>query len=137
MRRNAHVRFGGRAEETTGWKHPHGASARPYTQHPTGEGWLYLACVLDVCSRRIVGWSMAEHADTNLVVNAVQMAMTARDPRVGLVHHSDQGAQYTSLAFGRELQDLGLVGSMGRTGTAHDNAAMESFFASLQTELLD
>jgi transposase InsO family protein len=107
------------------------------TQHPTGEGWLYLACVLDVCSRRIVGWSMAERADTELVVNAVQMAVTARDPRVGLVHHSDQGAQYTSLAFGRELQDLGLVGSMGRTGTAHDNAAMESFFASLQTELLD
>jgi putative transposase len=59
------------------------------TQHPTGEGWLYLACVLDVCSRRIVGWSMAERADTNLVVNAVQMAVTARDPRVGLVHHSD------------------------------------------------
>jgi len=107
------------------------------TQHPTSEGWLYLACVLDVCSKRIVGWSMGERADTNLVVNAVQMAVTARDPSVGLVPHSDQGAQYTSLAFGRELHDLGLVGSMGRTGTAHDNAAMESFFASLQTELLD
>ena len=107
------------------------------TQHPTGDGWLFLACVLDVCSKRIVGWSMGERADTNLVVNAVQMAVTARNPSVGLVHHSDQGTQYTSLAFGRELHDLGLVGSMGRTGTAHDNAAMESFFASLQTELLD
>lgn len=107
------------------------------TQHQTGEGWLFLAAVMDVFSKRVVGWSMGDRATTELVVNAVEMAVTNRQPQPGTVHHSDQGSQYASLAFGRHLEDSGLVGSMGSTGDAYDNAAMESFYATLQTELLD
>src|SRR5690606_27126573 len=106
-------------------------------QHPTKEGWVYLAAVMDVFGRRIVGWSMGEHMQAELVVNAVEMAVTNRRPAPGLIHHSDRGSQYGSLVFGQRLKASGIVGSMGGKGDAYDNAAMESFFATLQTELLD
>jgi putative transposase len=107
------------------------------TQHPTWEGWLYVAVVLDAYSRRVVGWAMADHIRAELVIEALQMAIGNRRPGPGLVHHSDQGSQYTSLAFGRTLRAAGMVPSMGSVGDAYDNALAESFFATLQTELLD
>jgi putative transposase len=107
------------------------------TQQRTGEGWLYLAVVLDTFSRRIVGWSMADHLRTELVLDALDMAIAQRQPAPGLVHHTDHGCQYTSLAFGRRLQHAGLVASMGTIGDALDNAVAESFFATLECELLD
>jgi putative transposase len=107
------------------------------TQQRTGEGWLYVAVVLDCFSRRIVGWSMAEHLRTELVLDALDMAIAQRQPGAGLVHHTDHGCQYTSLAFGRRLQQAGLVASIGTIGDALDNAVAESFFATLECELLD
>jgi len=107
------------------------------TQQRTDQGWLYLAVVLDAFSRRIVGWSMAEHLRTELVLDALDMAIAQRQPAAGLVHHTDHGCQYTSLAFGRRLQQAGLVASMGTVGDALDNAVAESFFATLECELLD
>jgi putative transposase len=106
------------------------------TYLPTQEGFLYLAFILDVYSRRIVGWSMASHMRTELVVDALQMAVWRRKPSAGLVHHSDRGVQYTAISFGRRLEEVGIVPSMGRSGTALDNAMAESFVATLKTELL-
>jgi putative transposase len=103
----------------------------------TWSGFLYLAVVLDACSRRIVGWSMAGHLRTSLILDALDMAIHHRRPAGGLVHHSDRGTQYTSLAFGRRCREAGIVQSMGSTGDAYDNAMAESFFATLETELLD
>jgi putative transposase len=107
------------------------------TYIPTWAGWLYLAVVLDVFSRRVVGWAMADHLRTELVVDALDMAIWNRRPDPGLVHHSDQGCQYTSLAFGRRLREAGLVASIGSVGDCFDNAVTESFFATLECELLD
>jgi putative transposase len=108
------------------------------TEHPTREGKVYLAAVLDVYARRIVGWSIADHLRAELVVDALEMARWRRRPARGeTVLHSDRGAQYTSWAFGRRLREAGLLGSMGRVGSAYDNAMMESFFSTLQRELLD
>jgi transposase InsO family protein len=107
------------------------------TQQRTDEGWLYVAVVLDCFSRRIVGWSMADHLRTELVLDALDMAISQRQPAPGLVHHADHGCQYTSLAFGRRLREAGLVASMGTVGDALDNAVAESFFATLECELLD
>jgi len=100
------------------------------------EGFLYLAFILDACSRRVVGWSMATHLRSELVVDALQMAIARRKPAPGLVHHSDRGVQYTSLSFGKRLEEEGLLPSMGRVGSAYDNALAESFVATLKTELL-
>jgi putative transposase len=100
------------------------------------EGFVYLAFILDACSRKVVGWSMATHLRTELVVDALQMAIVRRKPSPGLVHHSDRGVQYTSLSFGKRLEDEGLLPSMGRVGSAYDNALAESFVATLKTELL-
>ena len=108
------------------------------TEHPTREGKVYLAAVLDVYARRIVGWSIADHLRSELVVDALEMARWRRRPVPGqTVLHSDRGAQYTSWAFGHRLRAAGLLGSMGRVGSAYDNAMMESFFSTLQRELLD
>jgi putative transposase len=107
------------------------------TQHPTAEGWFYLAVVLDCFSRRVVGWAMADHLRSELVVDALQMAIWNRRPAAGAIHHSDHGSQYTSWAFGHRLRDAGLLGSMGSIGDCFDNSVAESFFATLQTELLD
>jgi putative transposase len=106
------------------------------TYVPTWMGFLYLAIVLDVYSRRIVGWAMADHLRTELVIEAVEMAIGRRRPADEVIHHSDQGSQYTSLAFGRRLRDAGLVASMGSRGDCFDNAMAESFFATLECELL-
>jgi putative transposase len=107
------------------------------TYIPTREGFLYLAFILDTHSRKVVGWSMAAHMRTELVVDALEMAVWRRGPVAGLVHHSDRGIQYTAISFGKRLEEAGIVPSMGRTGTALDNAMAESFIAtSLKTELL-
>jgi putative transposase len=100
------------------------------------EGFVYLAFILDACSRKVVGWSMATHLRSELVIDALQMAIARRKPSPGLVHHSDRGVQYTSLSFGKRLEDEGLLPSMGRAGSAYDNALAESFVATLKTELL-
>lgn len=102
----------------------------------SGEGFVYLAFIVDACSRRVVGWSMATHLRTELVIDALQMAIARRKPAPGLVHHSDRGVQYTSLSFGKRLEDEELLPSMGRVGSAYDNALAESFIATLKTELL-
>ncbi len=107
------------------------------TQHMTAEGWLYLAVVVDVFSRKVVGWAMSGRLYAELVVNALDMALKNRRPGEGLIHHSDHGSQYTSFAFGEHLQKAGLLGSMGTVGDALDNAIAESFFSTLQAELLD
>jgi putative transposase len=106
------------------------------TYVPTGEGWLYLATVLDAWSRRIVGWAMSDTLRTALVVEAFNMAVWNRRPATGVVHHSDRGAQYTSLAFSRRCREAGVAPSMGSVGDAYDNALAEAFFATLETELL-
>jgi putative transposase len=107
------------------------------TQHRTSEGWYYLAVVLDCFSRRVVGWAMADHIRSELVVDALQMAIWNRRPAPGTIHHSDHGSTYTSWAFGQRLREAGLLGSMGSIGDCFDNSVAESFFATLQTELLD
>lgn len=106
-----------------------------FTYIPTGEGWLYLAVVLDLYSRMVVGWSMQKHMTTQLVADAMTMAVWRRRPKATtLLHHSDQGCQYSSEAFQQLLADHGIQCSMSRTGNVWDNSAMESFFSSLKTE---
>ncbi len=105
------------------------------TYIPTWAGLLYLAVVLDVWSRRIIGWAMATHLRTSLVLAALERAVRQRQPR-GVIHHSDQGCQYTSLEFGRRCREAGVRPSMGSVGDCYDNALCESFFATLECELL-
>jgi putative transposase len=100
----------------------------------TAEGWLYLASILDLYSRRVVGWAMADQMDVSLVEKAWQMALLSRHPESGLLHHSDRGSQYTSEAYQHLLGALHCEVSMSRTGNCYDNAVMESFFATLKTE---
>ncbi len=107
------------------------------TYVPTWQGFLYVAVVLDVFSRRVVGWSMAGHLRTELILDALEMAIAKRRPDEGLIHHSDRGTQYTSIAFGRRCHEAGIALSMGSKGDCFDNAMAESFFASLETELID
>jgi putative transposase len=107
------------------------------TYLPTWQGFLYLAVVLDAFSRRVVGWAMADHLRTELVLDALEMALWNRRPSPGLIHHSDHGCQYTSLAFGRRCRQAGMALSMGSVGDCFDNAVAESFFASLECELID
>ncbi len=106
------------------------------TYVPTWAGFLYLAVVLDAWSRRVIGWAMAPHLRPELVLAALDMALAQRRP-TDVIHHSDQGCQYTSLAFGRRCRDAGVRPSMGSVGDAYDNAMCESFFATLECELLD
>jgi putative transposase len=107
------------------------------TYVPTWSGFLYLAVVLDVFSRRIVGWAMATDLRTELVLSALDMALWTRRPAPGVIHHSDQGCQYTSIAFGAHCHSAGVVPSLGSRGDCFDNAITESFFATLECELLD
>jgi putative transposase len=102
----------------------------------TWEGWLYLASVMDCYSRRIVGWAIADHLRAELVVDALEMAVARRRPDPGLVHHSDQGSQYTSLVFTRRCASVGIDVSMGSRGDCFDNAVLESFHASLKKDLV-
>ena len=106
------------------------------TYVPTWAGFVYLATVLDVFSRRVVGWAMANHLRTELVLAALNMALGQRRPD-GVVHHSDKGTQYTSLAFGKRCREMGVVTSTGSAGDCFDNAMAESFFATLECELID
>jgi transposase InsO family protein len=106
------------------------------TYIPNGEGWLYLAGVLDLYSRRIVGWSMAEHLRAELVQAALTMATAARRPAAGLIHHSDRGVQYCCAEYRKELAAWGMVASMSRVGDCYDNAPKESFWATLKKELM-
>ncbi|MDT0305314.1 IS3 family transposase [Streptomonospora wellingtoniae] len=108
------------------------------TEHPTQEGKLYCAAVMDAYSRRVIGWSMDARQDTDLVVNALAMAVARRNPIPrSTILHSDHGTQYTSWAFGKRLRDAGLLGSMGTVGDCYDNSMMESLWATMQLELLD
>lgn len=106
------------------------------TYVPTWVGFLYLAVVLDAFSRRIVGWAMGHTLKTQLVLDAMNMALTQRNA-TNVIHHSDQGSQYTSVAFGLRCKEAGVRPSMGSVGDAYDNAMCESFFATLECELLD
>jgi putative transposase len=103
----------------------------------TAGGFLYLAVVLDVWSRRIVGWSMQNHLRTDLVTAALEMALKQRKPAKGVIHHSDHGCQYTSIEFGSRCRKAGVRPSMGSVGDCYDNAMCESFFATLKSELID
>lgn len=107
------------------------------TYVPTWVGFLYLAVVLDVWSRKIVGWAMESHLRTSLVSDALDMALEHRRPEHGVIHHSDQGCQYTSIEFGARCRNAGVRPSMGSVGDCYDNAMCESFFATLECELLD
>ena len=115
---------------------PHGADARPLPYVPTWAGFLYLAVVLDAFSRRVVDWAMETHLRTELVLAALNMALGQRRP-ADVIHHSDQGTQYTSIAFGTRCQQAGVRPSMGSVGDCFDNAMAESFFATLECELLE
>ena len=106
------------------------------TYIPTWAGFLYLAIVLDAWSRRVVGWCMETHLRTEIVLNALEMAISRRRPW-NVIHHSDQGCQYTSIAFGNRCREAGVRPSMGSVGDCFDNAMCESFFATLECELLD
>jgi transposase InsO family protein len=106
------------------------------TYIPTAEGWLYLAAIVDAFSRRVVGWAMADHLRTELASAALAMAVRARRPPAGLIHHSDRGCQYTAAAYGALLAQYSIRPSLGQPGTCWDNAVAESFFATLKTELL-
>jgi transposase InsO family protein len=109
--------------------------AADVTQFQTAEGWLYMASVLDLWSRRVVGWSMGNSTNTELVSDALVMAARTRRPTSRVVHHSDRGSAYTSLVFSQRITELELEQSLGRTGDCYDNAAVESFFATLKREL--
>jgi putative transposase len=106
------------------------------TYIPTMQSFLYLAVILDACSRRVVGWAMADHLRTELVEDALRMAVQHRRPAAGLIHHSDHGCQYTSLAFSRRCREAGIAQSMGSVGDCFDNAMAESFNATLECELI-
>jgi putative transposase len=111
--------------------------AADYTWIPTRQGFLYLAVVLDLYSRRVVGWAMRHTQDQGLVLDALALAVGQRQPGAGLVHHSDRGRQYASLAYQTQLASLGMRASMSRSGDCWDNAVVESFFATLKTELVE
>jgi transposase InsO family protein len=115
---------------------PNRVWAADVKQIKTGEGWLYLAAVQDLFSRRIVGWAMAPHMRSELVVAALEMAVRRRRPAKGTIHHSDHGGQYIGLTFGQSCHDAGIAQSMGAVGSCFDNAVAETFFATLTKELL-
>jgi transposase InsO family protein len=107
------------------------------TEHPTREGKLYCCAVLDAFSRKIVGWSIDSIQNTTLVVNALDMAISNRNPKPGTVFYSDHGVQFTSWSFTNRVKQAGLMPSLGTVGDGYDNAMMESFWSKMQTELLD
>jgi putative transposase len=117
-------------------EHPNQVWVSDMTYLQTGEGWLYLAVILDLYSRRVVGWQTSDRLDTELVLQAWQMAIGRRCPPSGGLHHSDQGRQYASALYQQALTAYGWSASMSRSGNCYDNAPMESFFATLKTELV-
>ena len=138
---------------TTDSSHPHAAApnvlgrrfdaglpdrkwAADITYVPTDEGWLYVAAVIDLCSRKVVGWAMADHMKAELVGDALEMALGMRSPPPGLLHHSDRGAQYACDDYQHLLRSNGMICSMSGKGDCWDNAVMESFWSTLKTELV-
>lgn len=107
------------------------------TQHRARDGWVYCCAVIDAFSRRVVGWSIADHVRSELVVDALQMARWQRRPAPGGIVHADRGSVYTSWVFGHRLREAGLLGSMGKVASSVDNALIESFWSTMQRELLD
>ena len=138
MRRESHVRFGGRAEETDRPKGRHRASARPYTYVSTWSGFCYTAFVIDAFSRRIVGWRVSSSLRAELALDALEMAIWSRrsDDLAGLVHHSDRGVQYLSICYTERLADEGAVTSVGSKGDSYDNALAETVNGLYKTELI-
>ena len=118
-------------------RNPSGQCPESGVNPRTREGWLYCCCVLDAFSRKIVGWSIDSSPDTRLVLNALDMAIKTRNPAPGGIVHADHGAQFTSWAFGNRIRQAGLMPSFGTVGDGLDNAMMESFWSSMQIELLD
>ena len=110
--------------------------ATDITYIQTGEGWLYLAAIIDLFSRRVVGWAMDKHMDRTLVLRALDMALEKRSPAPGLIHHSDRGSQYASEDYRQALAAMGIIASMSRRGNCYDNAVIESFWHSLKNELV-
>ena len=106
------------------------------TYVPTAEGWLYLAVILDLFTRKVVGWAMRDHMHAELTIAALTMAIQRRRPRAGLIHHSDRGSQYAAGAYREVLRAATITQSMSRKGNCWDNAPMESFFGTLKTELV-
>ena len=123
-------------QRATPVKRPNEVWAADITCVPTDEGWLYLAGVLDLGSRRLVGWAMGEHLETSLPMHALKMALRQRQPSAGLLHHSDCGCQYASEAYREHLAVWRVTPSMSRRGNCYDNAAMESFWSTLKEELI-
>jgi transposase InsO family protein len=115
---------------------PNQAWCADITYIPTEEGWLYLSAVIDLCSRKVVGWSMADHLRTELCMDALDMALAQRRPGAGLLHHSDRGVQYACREYRQKLEDLGIERSMSGRGDCYDNAVAESFFKTLKVELV-
>lgn len=115
---------------------PDRAWAADITYVPTEEGWLYLAAVIDLCSRKVVGWAMADHLRAELCTEALEMALARREPREGLIHHSDRGVQYACNDYRELLEEHGIQCSMSGRGDCYDNAVAESFFKTLKTELV-
>jgi putative transposase len=114
-----------------------GCGAPTPAVHPTSDGRVYCCAVLDVFTRQVVGWSIADHMRSELVVDALEMARWRRRPAPGTIVHADRGSQYTSWIFGHRLRAAGLLGSMGRVASSVDNSMIESFWSSMQRELLD
>jgi putative transposase len=127
----------GGSEKPTNRKAGQALRPDPYTEHPTREGKVYCAVVLDACSRRVIGWSIETTPTAALVTNALGMAIESRKPAAGTLIHSDQGVQFTSWAFSQRAKASGLVPSMGGVGACYDNAMIESFWSRMQVELLD
>ncbi len=117
-------------------RRPTGCGSPDITYLSTWEGWLYLAAVIDCYSRRVVGWAIDNHLRAELVTDALQMAVSRRRPAAGLIHHSDQGSQYVSLAFGQRCRASGIDISMGSKGDCFDNAVAESFFKTVKSDLV-
>lgn len=107
------------------------------TYLPTRQGWHYLAVVMDLFSRRVIGWATGPSLETTLVAKALQRAIATRGSSPGLIHHSDRGCQYASRDYRNQLSSAGITSSMSRKGNCYDNANMESFFATLKTEVFD
>ena len=134
--RHAHPIFENRLNQQFEQPSTDRAWAADITYIPTAEGWLYLAAVIDLCSRRIVGWATADHLRAELPCQALQRALDERDPTSELLHHSDRGVQYACDEYQQLLAEWGIAPSMSRTGNCYDNAVMESFFGTLKTEMI-
>lgn len=118
------------------FERPNRAWVADITYIKTEEGWSYLAALMDLCSKRVVGWSVRDRIDQTLTLEALDLALLRRRPEPGLIHHSDQGSQYAAWAYQSRLDRAGIIRSMSRRGNCYDNAAMESFFSTLKRELI-